>query len=226
MIIECTDCGAENEVIRLPQPGKRYRCGKCGASITFAEAIDAQANLEEVPKKKAIRKTTLYLLWALFLVLLVPILIGAYDQISEPAPEPAPASVQQPRPPSVVPPPAPTPETFSTGDVVMRVSSAVVLIMTDDGSGTGMFISSDGYVLTNEHVVRESHYATLNLPDKRSIQSEVVYRDRATARALSSDASGTPSRGTAEGDSNSPAFRSHSGGDPADRSLRGSAPGP
>ena len=55
----------------------------------------------------------------------------------------------------------PTPKILSTGDVVKNISPAVVLIVTATGSGTGMFISSDGYVLTNEHVVSEGYYATL-----------------------------------------------------------------
>ncbi|MFC1990218.1 trypsin-like peptidase domain-containing protein [Chloroflexota bacterium] len=80
--------------------------------------------------------------------------------------------------------PVPTPEILSTGDVVKKVSPAVVLIVTDQGSGTGMFISSDGYVLTNEHVVSESHFATLNLPDKKSILAGIIYRDQALDIAI------------------------------------------
>ncbi len=72
----------------------------------------------------------------------------------------------------------PVPEILSTGDIVKKISPAVGLVVTDDGVGTGMFIDSGGYVLTNEHVVSESHYATLNLLDKTSIQAEVLYRDR------------------------------------------------
>ena len=40
-----------------------------------------------------------------------------------------------------------------------------------------MFITTDGYVLTNEHVVGQSLYATLNLPNNKSIQAEIIYRD-------------------------------------------------
>jgi len=40
MIIECPECGAKNSIDKPSQLGKRYRCGKCGASITFPQTID------------------------------------------------------------------------------------------------------------------------------------------------------------------------------------------
>ena len=42
MIIKCLECGAENQALQTPQPGKRYRCGKCGAVITFMQTDDTQ----------------------------------------------------------------------------------------------------------------------------------------------------------------------------------------
>jgi len=52
MIIECPECGAKNSTDKPPQPGKKYRCGKCGASITFLQTTDTQAALAEAPKEK------------------------------------------------------------------------------------------------------------------------------------------------------------------------------
>ena len=75
----------------------------------------------------------------------------------------------------------PTPEIPSISSAAAKVSPAVVWIVADYGkwhsSGTGMFITADGYVLTNEHVVSEGYYATLNLPDGRSVKAEIIYRD-------------------------------------------------
>jgi hypothetical protein len=75
----------------------------------------------------------------------------------------------------------PTPEILSTSEIAAKVSPAVVWIEVDYGkfssSGTGMFITTDGYVLTNEHVVSEGYYATLNFPDKRSVEAQIIYRD-------------------------------------------------
>ena len=75
-----------------------------------------------------------------------------------------------------------TPETPSIINAAAKVSPAVVWIVADYGkwhsSGTGMFISKDGYVLTNEHVVSEGYYATLNLFDRKSVKAEIIYRDK------------------------------------------------
>jgi len=35
MIIECPLCGGRNQSAQPPQPGKRYRCGKCGAAFSY-----------------------------------------------------------------------------------------------------------------------------------------------------------------------------------------------
>ncbi len=52
MIIECPECGTKNQTDKPPQPDKRYRCGKCGAVITFQQIIANQDTLTEAPKEK------------------------------------------------------------------------------------------------------------------------------------------------------------------------------
>jgi len=42
MIIECPECGTKNSTLEPPKPGIKYRCGQCGAAITFLQAADAQ----------------------------------------------------------------------------------------------------------------------------------------------------------------------------------------
>lgn len=44
----------------------------------------------------------------------------------------------------------------SYGEMVKTVAKSVVTIKTDQGHGSGFFISSDGYVLTNYHVVAKA----------------------------------------------------------------------
>ena len=69
----------------------------------------------------------------------------------------------------------------SITSAVAKVSPSVVYIVAEYGnwhsSGTGMFITTDGYILTNEHVVSEGYHATINLPDGRNVEAEIVYRD-------------------------------------------------
>jgi len=82
----------------------------------------------------------------------------------------------------------PTPEILSANEIAAKVSPAVVWIEVDYGnfhsSGTGMFITADGYLLTNEHVVSEGYYATINLPDKGSVEAEILYRDKSLDIAI------------------------------------------
>lgn len=47
MIIECPECGVKNSIEKPLQPGRRYRCGKCGASITFLQTVDTQGETSE-----------------------------------------------------------------------------------------------------------------------------------------------------------------------------------
>ena len=49
MIIECPECGTKNTTDEPPQPGKRYRCGKCGVTITFLQNADASSETTSPP---------------------------------------------------------------------------------------------------------------------------------------------------------------------------------
>lgn len=53
MIIECPECGTKNTTDKPPQPGRRYRCGKCGALLTFQQTADTQGIFTKVPPEKA-----------------------------------------------------------------------------------------------------------------------------------------------------------------------------
>ena len=65
MIIECPECGTKNTTDKPLQPGKRYRCGKCGAVINLRQPIDNQDELngplvtnetDNTPKENTINK--------------------------------------------------------------------------------------------------------------------------------------------------------------------------
>ncbi len=49
MIIECPECRRKNSSLEPPKPGRKYRCGQCGAIITFLQAADAQGDTAHVP---------------------------------------------------------------------------------------------------------------------------------------------------------------------------------
>ena len=52
------------------------------------------------------------------------------------------------------------------------------------GSGSGVIISTDGYIVTNNHVVKDANKIEIVLNDKRSYQAEVIGLDPNTDLAL------------------------------------------
>jgi len=52
------------------------------------------------------------------------------------------------------------------------------------GSGSGIIISDDGYILTNNHVVEKASKVTVGLSDKRSFTAKVVGTDPLTDLAV------------------------------------------
>ncbi len=53
MIVECPECGTKNSTDKPLQLGRRYRCGKCGALLTFTQTADTQGIFTKVPPEKA-----------------------------------------------------------------------------------------------------------------------------------------------------------------------------
>jgi serine protease Do len=51
-------------------------------------------------------------------------------------------------------------------------------------SGSGFFISSDGYIVTNNHVVENAEEITVTLKDERELKARVVGRDEGTDLAV------------------------------------------
>lgn len=61
--------------------------------------------------------------------------------------------------------------------IIQKVKPSVVYIETNDGSGSGMIISADGYILTNAHVVEGFNNVEITLYNKKVFQGVVVGRD-------------------------------------------------
>ena len=51
-------------------------------------------------------------------------------------------------------------------------------------SGSGVILSSDGYIVTNNHVVQEAEQIEVTLNDKRTFQAKIIGRDPTTDLAL------------------------------------------
>ena len=52
------------------------------------------------------------------------------------------------------------------------------------GSGSGFFISADGYIVTNNHVVENAEEITVRLTDEREFKATIVGRDEGTDLAV------------------------------------------
>lgn len=122
---------------------------------------------------------------------------------SSPTPVSSPTAIPTPVPistPTTAPGPVPLPPIVQ---VVSKVKPAVVSIVTEwveqsfflqpvprRGAGSGIIISSDGYILTNNHVVSDAQKITVSLPPSQalpeggSLLAEVVGRDPLTDLAV------------------------------------------
>lgn len=67
--------------------------------------------------------------------------------------------------------------TLSNSQIIKKVKPAVVYIESDAGTGSGMIIGSDGFVLTNAHVVQNSATAQITLSSGSVYLASVVGRD-------------------------------------------------
>lgn len=65
-----------------------------------------------------------------------------------------------------------------------QVRSLFGNIGTVEGAGSGVLISPDGYILTNNHVINNSQTITVNLANGKSYPAKVIGQDRATDIAV------------------------------------------
>jgi len=84
----------------------------------------------------------------------------------------------------------------SVADLVAKVQPSVVSISADivskglfynytnEGSGTGMIISSDGHIVTNNHVIRDASDIEVSLFDGRTFSAQLIGEDSLTDLAI------------------------------------------
>lgn len=65
----------------------------------------------------------------------------------------------------------------SYGEMIKTVAKSVVTIKTDQGHGSGFFISSDGYVLTNYHVVDKTTNMEVILENGYTFGASLIAKD-------------------------------------------------
>lgn len=75
----------------------------------------------------------------------------------------------------------------------LEQSDSMPLEIPEVGGGTGFIVSSDGYILTNNHVIEGATRIVVSLPDRRMFEAAVVGRDPTTDLAvIRIDARGLP----------------------------------
>lgn len=95
------------------------------------------------------------------------------------------------------PPPPPHREDLAAVEVVNRVMPAVVAVnnyvyvtrlgqsaLVERGSGSGVMVSSDGYIITNQHVINAADEIRVVLPDNGTMKAVLVGEDVLTDLAL------------------------------------------
>lgn len=73
---------------------------------------------------------------------------------------------------------------LSNSEIIEKLKSSVVYIETTDGSGSGFVIESNGYILTNAHVVQGVSSAKVIFSDSSELSALVVGRDENIDLAL------------------------------------------
>ncbi len=73
-------------------------------------------------------------------------------------------------------------------DIYKKVSPSIVSVLSTSldvsGSGSGVIMSEDGYIITNNHVVEGAQQVTAQLSDGTQLQAKIIGRDEKTDLAV------------------------------------------
>ena len=79
---------------------------------------------------------------------------------------------------------APSLQAEDTSQVIRQSMPAVVTVVTDEGLGSGFFVNSDGYILTNSHVVGKESWPSIRLANGKSVSANIIKTDEEKDLAL------------------------------------------
>lgn len=68
--------------------------------------------------------------------------------------------------------------------LVARVMPSMILIQTDKGNGSGFFVSPNGDIITNNHVIEDAEYITVTTQDGQNVSALVKNYDAQRDMAL------------------------------------------
>ncbi|MBB4826261.1 S1-C subfamily serine protease [Sporosarcina luteola] len=117
------------------------------------EALESGSEQQKQPKRRLPR----WFAWLLSLVLLCSTFAGLFQVFSIPAIDFLITSAK-----------------LSQHDDIALYKQAVVVVVTEDGKGTGFSISADGTILTNYHVIEGNETVTVVFPEHGRYAAEVV----------------------------------------------------
>jgi putative serine protease PepD len=80
--------------------------------------------------------------------------------------------------------PAPVIDRSSLSEIAAQLQPAIVDIRTDTGEGSGVIISTDGNIVTNEHVVQDARSVQVTFNSGRQVSGRVVGTDQRTDLAV------------------------------------------
>ncbi len=68
--------------------------------------------------------------------------------------------------------------------IIAEVVKGVVAVVTDTSLGTGFFVDSDGYIITNQHVIADAKKISILTYDKKTFNASVILSDEVRDLAL------------------------------------------
>ncbi|MBL8057266.1 MAG: trypsin-like peptidase domain-containing protein [Anaerolineales bacterium] len=107
------------------------------------------------------------------------IYLAVRDRLNSPAASPAQTAAEPASQPAAAPAPSLHVDVSTAiEDAVAKVGPAVVTVVNvDQGSGSGVIVSADGYVITNNHVVEGANRLQVIYRDGQTVDAELVGTD-------------------------------------------------